>query len=198
MNRYWMLITTLVAFLSTLGCTTSVERDPAGVGGSLRAAPGYTVPERANIKLIWQISSGSPDYSYAYGDGISVGTEFSLDLGVAPPAEALNSYGVGVAVLVLFEDGVTLPDGNADDVGDDELLVGAMRGASGMYSIVYVEDGVDTAELLGWERLPAGFSCVRGVPADAAETFDTFELIECAELEVTVGNPDEMEFTNWT
>ncbi|MDH5492974.1 MAG: hypothetical protein OEY14_13550, partial [Myxococcales bacterium] len=47
---------------------------------------------------------------------------------------------------------------------------------------------------------PDGYSCGSGIPAPPGESFDGFEPMDCAGLEVTMNAPDEANWTwpNWT
>src|SRR5438128_413220 len=83
---------------------------PAGsftVAGTVAAggpATGVTV-------VLWQVTSGSPDYTWKYGMGSATGTMFMVTLDMVPPPQAINSYGIGVGIVGLLPAGTTIPDG---------------------------------------------------------------------------------------
>ena len=164
------------------------------VDGKIVAAAGKTVPASASVKTIWSVSSGSPDYAYAYGDGTSSNATFSTNFPMDPPAEALNADIVGVGILVLYTEGMTPADGKL--ASEAEIFANAI-GAAGQYAVIFkVKD--DPLAPAWVKDFPAGYSCAKGVPAPSGGTFDSFAPVDCAEVEITVDDLNNIEFVNWT
>jgi len=168
-------------------------------GGPLAANPGKTVPAHAQVEVIWSVSSGSPDYAYAFGSGEASGGTYTVSLPDPPPAEALNSYGtgfgdIGVGIIVLLPDGTSVPAGKVSDATMNDIETKAIGGSAG-YAIIYKGAG---ASKLSWSSLfPDGYSCAKGVPAKPGETFDTLEPVDCSEVVITVDSLNNLEFNNW-
>lgn len=163
--------------------------------GQITAASGKTLPDGAVASVIWSVSSGSPDYAYAYGSGTTTAEGFDVSFAADPPAEALNSYGIGVGIIVAMPAGQGLADGKVSEAAMDTLDQTAV-GATGQYAIIYKKAG---AAGLDWSgAFPDGYSCAKGVPAAAGQTFDSFALVDCAEVVLTVDDLDTIDFTNWT
>lgn len=164
-------------------------------GGKIAAAGGKTAPAEAVVDCVWVVSSGSPDYSYAFGSGEATADSFTLSFEEDPPAEALNSYGIGVGVLALMPTGKGLAQGKLDDKLSDTLEDTAL-GAAGGYAIIFKKAGA--ADGPAWAGdFPDGYSCAKGVPA-TGDGFDTFAPVDCAEVVITVDDINNIEFTNWT
>ena len=103
--------------LATAGCEDNQPSTPPlhTVSGSVDA----TVPSEAQTAvIIWEVSSGSPDYVYKFGEGTAADGRFSITLSSDPPAEAINSYGLGVGLVAVLVPGVTLPEGRVAPVGN--------------------------------------------------------------------------------
>jgi hypothetical protein len=140
------------------------------------------------------VTTGSPDYSYAFGGGSSTGRTFSLDFPGDPPAEALNSDGVGVGAIVLTATTDSVPTGR---LVDDSWTTWTVYGASGGYAVIY--RAADATDLRWWiDPFPTGYSCGRGVGAPPGETFDGFEPADCDSVVLEINDLDAIEFPNWT
>lgn len=208
MTRVFLL--TLLGASLALGCS-----DDDSAGGAGGAGPGRTIAvkgpkaqEAANAYVIWGVSSTSPDYSYRFGSGTSSGGQLSLSLPgdasgtVTVPDEALNTYNaskpakLGVGQVVLMKSDTTLPEGKLSLSKED---VAKAIGLSARYSFIYrADDG--SAEDIAWiGKFPQGLSCGRCVPAAESQTFDTFEPVDCASMEVeTADDLDSLDVCNWT
>lgn len=163
--------------------------------GKTEVAQGNSFPAADNkVFAYWVVSSGSPDYIYVFGQGTATSTGFTINFESEPPAEALNSYGVGVAIV-----GGLLPSSTTYAPGkltDESLFYEAAttQALTDRYAIIYKKAG---AEGLGWtSSFPEGYSCGKGVPAADGETFDTFEKVDCAQVILRI---DTMfDIVNWT
>ncbi|HMR05470.1 MAG TPA: hypothetical protein PKA88_06820 [Polyangiaceae bacterium] len=169
----------------------------SGTGGAAGtatfAASGTVEPPAAAgpIAVAWTVSSGSPDYSYIFGTSSSDGAKFSVDLISDPPAEAINSWGGAIGVVVLFKSGATVPTGKFTW---NSALKQSVLGVSGQYAVVYK---APNASGIGWlDQFPAGYACGKCVDAVPGETFDTFVASDCSKL--VVGPIDTVPVCNWT
>ncbi|WP_437566795.1 hypothetical protein [Sorangium sp. So ce542] len=173
----------------------------AGDGGGGGGTAGFTVtgpisgdavPQDTQVIVAWVVSSGSPDYAFSFGDGSVSGVTFTVGFGSAPPSEAINSHGVGVGVVFLLEPGTDVPEG----VLDEEVIEAAVVGASPRHAIIWRDpSGPGTS----WsDGFPYGFGCGKCAAAEG-ETFDTYEPVDCSEVEVQATSDFEsLEFCNWT
>ena len=148
-----------------------------------------TGPADGNAIVVWVVSSGSPDYVYKFGQGPSTPTTFTVSLASnPPPAQALNTGGIGVGIVVVLAPGTAIP---ADGMIDENVLDGA--GVSNQHSIIYKAQGANLG--VPWmDAMPAGYSCGMCVPA--AGTFDTFVETQCTNVQVQWGAA--LDPCNWT
>lgn len=144
---------------------------------------GSDIPADADLIVLWAVSSSSPDYAYEYGDGSSSGPRFTLSLADAPPPDlALNDYGagrrVGIGFVALVPSGSAPPEGVLDPDAELTLL------GTSATPIIWRE-GAPGGDL-SWAALfeEATYECGRCVPAGEGETFDTFEPVDCDQLDI--------------
>jgi hypothetical protein len=193
--RFFRLVLSLVVVAGVgLGCTESTEvgSNTADVRGVLTPAAGHTVPESAEVFALWMVSAGSPDYGYVFGEGESSGASFGISFDGDLPAEATNR-GLGVAFIVLSSTPVAAGRLETEVTGEGDLLGGAAgyamiwRDPAGLGEMPYREWALD---------FPVGYSCAELV--DEPDTFDSFRPIACEDVEITVADPDTLDFGNWT
>jgi hypothetical protein len=153
------------------------------VSGTVAAggpATGVTV-------VLWQVTSGSPDYTWKYGMGSSSGTMFMVTVDMTPPPQAINSYGIGVGIVGLLPAGTNIPDGM---VTSSQLQNASF---SDRYAIIYKAPTANPT-LVPWiAPFGEGLSCGRCV--DQATGFDTFEPIACPMVQIVHG---AQMVCNWT
>jgi len=137
--------------------------------------------------VLWQVTSGSPDYTWKYGMGTSSGTMFMVTVGMTPPAEAINSYGVGVGIVGLLPAGTTIPDGM---VTSSQLMTASF---SDRYAIIYRAPTANAGVVPWITPFPEGLSCGRCV--DEATGFDTFTPVACPMVQIIHG---AQMVCNWT
>jgi len=169
---------------ATPGQTVSGGVDPAVQGEGLTAA------------IIWEVS-GSPDYAYKFGEGTVTHGRFSIALPGDPPAEAINSYGIGVAVIVVLAPGVTLPDGKLAP----NILATDIVGISARNSVIWRAKSLNLPESgppPDWWPLgfPQGLACGACTPRPDGGAFDGFAPTVCDQLQVTAVNI--VDVCNWT
>lgn len=174
-----------------------IDGDVTVEGGAMAPAAGFY-----GVHTIWQISSGSPDYLYVFGSGEAeikaTNSTFSMSFLTPPPAEALNSYGVGVGLLMgLFDPTMPLAPGVgmfSDEVSDAPGIV--TEAAADRFGIIYIAPDADKTAL-GWTaNFPDGYSCGRGVDAVVADDFDTFEPVSCDTVVLRIATM--FDVVNWT
>ncbi len=184
-------------------------------------------PDSAEVTLVWEVTSGSPDTVVA--EGVPVTGEFPasfhLELLEPPSEDSLNDYSynganearIGVAYIT-----VLAADVSAEELDDDDLL-----GIAESQLLVYVDrdvqEGTFSAELLGGtlskgyhlmgvdpvteEEVAAGDACRDA--ANEAQDWEAWE--ECGGIfdqmyEVDASTPvsvrldesDNLIFPNWT
>jgi hypothetical protein len=189
---------------------TQTPDEPAGeafvVKGVRAAGEGMTLDAKPQRLFgLWSVSSGSPDYIYMFGQGEASGDAFTMTFDGPPPAEAINSYGVGVAVIGgLASESTPLASGRCEE---DCLGFPGRQAKMGVpfadafadrYAVIWVDASKDFSnpKLPDWMRnAPKGYSCVKGVPS-TNDGFDGFEQVDCAQVVLRVDM--KFEFVNWT
>jgi hypothetical protein len=144
------------------GCDPQADPDYQGevlatVQGTIRSELSQP-PDSCHVALIWQVTSGSPDY--VVGQDVEVRgvfpTSFAIDLYTPPPTESLNNYDgsrVGVALVVVSDRPITDLDLGGDE--PDGLLGGCED-----YLVIYVENDIQPgtfAECAFGSPLNAGY-----------------------------------------
>ncbi len=185
--------------LALVACGDDDPETLTRVTGVTTADPGYTVPETTGARILWVVSSGSPDYELLSASGTASPTGFEIDLEDPIPERALNTYDdfrLGVGVVVAAEAGQTLITG---EIETDEQWE-AIGAGSPRHAIIYVDGTVpDDFEADSWVRdFPAGYSCGEGVAAAEGETFESFRPIDCSEVVLRFGDVDDFDWVNWT
>ena len=177
------------------------------VNGSLEiaATPSGMVMDADALTAVWMVTSSSPDYNYVFGAGsVDMQAEtFSIDFTTPPPSDAINSYGVGVAILIAYDSSELTVSQGIGDAQTDQAFEGIYEagtiatGVTDDYAVIYVEPSAPEAGLLDWAKsFPKGYSCGQGTPAAAGDTFDTFTPIPCDQ--VILRFDDSHDFVNWT
>ena len=161
------------------------------VRGPLTNVSGQPIPANARVVVAWVVTSGTPDYTYIYGEGtVSAGT-YRVAFTAPPPDQALNDGQIGVGIVLLtsgtgLHSGMRLEDAPANTV---------LLGGTGNYAVIY--KAVDAVTRVDWAgQFPLGFSAGAGVerPGD----FDAFAPTDPNGLELLVDDIDNIDFVNWT
>ena len=143
--------------------------------------------------VIWEVSSGSPDYTYKFGEGSIQGNMYTVTFASAPPAEAINSYGVAVGFVTAVDQSFQLADGRIDDsiaVQARGYTVGAIlwKGAAA--------SGTSPEWSAGFN---AGYSCGSCVQSNDDQVFDSFSPLDCSMLPLeTASDLSTIDSCNWT
>lgn len=189
----------LAGFPLLFGCKDEPFSPQGGeqitVSGTLTNKTSKPLPSGTRVLVAWVVSSGSPDYTYVFGEGIvrTNNNTFTIDFNGPPPAKALNSYGLGVGIVLLTTNTSIKEGSDIQGVAESEIV-----GAAGEYAVIYVER--DPAELganIGWvSRFKRGYNVGRGV--DLPRTFDGFEPVSPSSVEIMIDALRNIEFVNWT
>jgi hypothetical protein len=186
--------TSLVLALPLAGCFACGSDDTKDPGELTveGALTNGAAPAKAKVVVIWDVSSGSPDYTYKFGEGASTGARYLVSPTTEPPKEAINSYGIGIGFLTLVPEGTTIPDGK---VNLDTLSI---LGISKQHAIIWRAADANTAGGVMWGAdFPAGYSCGACVAAPEGEVFDSYEPVDCSKVAIDIGESDG-GFCNWT
>jgi hypothetical protein len=167
------------------GQTVSGSVDPTVQGDGLTAA------------IIWEVGSASPNYAYKFGAATVSNGRFSIALPGDPPAEAINSFGIGIAIVVVLAPGVTLPDGKLST----NILSTDIIGISARNSVIWRSQSLNLPESgppPDWWPLgfPQGLACGACTPRPDGGSFDGFTPTACDQLQITV--VDTVNVCNWT
>ena len=180
---------------------------------ALEASLGSAPDEASEAVVMWNVTSGEPDYLYLWGRASVEGDSFKLVLHSRPPAAAMNNSGLGVGMIMLAPRSAGFRDGMQSDA--DEGLYENFRGASERQAIIYVDreqanarieamSSTLTADELKSARehwlfdFPPGYSCGTARAAQSGEAFDGYAPIDCSKVEVRLGKLEEFEFPNWS
>ena len=197
-RRTTLLAVTLSTLAATSGCVsdTRVGEDD-GMRATLEAGSDRAIPDSGEILVVWVVSAGSPDYSYAFGrESFADTTTVALPLGTPPPAEALN-HGLGVGFILAFSGESGIPDGRLDDT-TETALESSIFGAASNQAIIYRADTSSGTGVWWADDFAPGFACGEGVPNPAGSGFDGFSPIDCGDVTIQFVPFELITFPNWT
>jgi hypothetical protein len=147
--------------------------------------------------MIWTVSSGSPDYAYKFGEGTVTNGRFAITLPSDPPAEAVESFGIGIGIVMVLAPGVVLPDGKITTAFSAADILGlSTRG-----SVVWRAKSLNLPDVgppPGWWPLsfPVGYACGACTPAPDAGGFDGFAPTSCDQIQINAYV--QADVCNWT
>lgn len=171
---------------------TNLGQDPGASGGfSVRATDTASAPAGSKVVVLWSVSSGSPDYLYAFGSGTLNGSQVSISFPSSPPEEALNGGVLGIGLLAVIDG--DLPEGRVQDFDESKV-----RALSAHHAVVYRANASGSLLETGWDAsFPVGFACGRCVPKepDSESPFDSFAVEDCSKIEL---EPAGARVCNWT
>jgi hypothetical protein len=162
------------------------------VTGTIQNNTGAPIPANTRLVVLWQVTSGTPDYSYAFGQGTvdpDAGT-FRIELDQPPPAQALNLGTLGVGLIVATTNQTLGNGGTIDDAALAEVV-----GAAGRYGIIYIgSDGVQNPQ---WAtQFDTGYGV--GVGVDVVGDFDQFAPASQSSVVLIIDALENIDFVNWT
>jgi len=147
--------------------------------------------------LLWEVLSGSPEYLYKFGDGTVANGQFSITLPSEPPADAINSFGLGIAFVAVLPAGQTIADGK---LAVDPFTPDNMAGISTRYSVIWRAQTLSlpsTAPVDFWPlSFPEGYACGACTPKPDGGSFEAFAPTSCDHVQITTYDIDQM--CNWT
>jgi hypothetical protein len=183
------------AVASLLAAASCSDSGDPGTGfvvtGTIQNNTGAPIPANTRLLVVWVVTSGDPDHSYVFGHGTineAAGT-FQIQLDQPPPAQALNTGGLGVGIIVATTD-QTIGDGSdATDVSADVV------GAAGRYGVIYI--GQNNIQDPQWASgFDSGYGV--GVGVDVTDDFDRFEPTSASSVVLIIDDLANIDFVNWT
>ena len=194
---FWTMSWLPFALAAVAGCEDGKAASVQGVvvSGSVDDAVGG---EGRTAAIIWMVATGSPDYGYKFGEGTIANGRFSIALPADPPAEAVNSFGLGIAMVLVPLPGVTWPDGRLSESD----LGSVISGISARHSVIWRAKSLDLGDAgvredVSWPyQFPAGLSCGTCTDAPDGGSFDGFAPFACDQLRIDAYGA--VEVCNWT
>ena len=180
----------MLASIALAGCLDSTDPgDAVTITGVIENRNAATIPANARVVVLWGVSSGSPDYSFAFGTGtVSPGGEFSITFDGPPPEAALNNGTLGVGLVLLTTD-QSLAEGQ---LPSDYSFPGLL-GFTEDHSIIYRSGttGIDWAA-----AFPPEYSV--GEVQRSNVGFDSFIRVGLDDLRLVVDMIQNLNPPNWT
>lgn len=164
---------------------------PYHISGTLTGAVD-SLPDDAEVVIMWSVSATSPDYSHVFGKGeINLRSRsFSVVFEENPPERALNAGMLGVGVIVVARKGTFENHQEFSEWSNDDFFGGATNNA-----VIFIRPVMPGFR--GWEdNFKEGFSVGKGV--DLEGEFDGFEPTSPSKIEITIDDMENLEFVNWT
>lgn len=189
------------AFLAVLfftaiatGCQDGTGPGGFVVTGHIQNNTQASIPANTRLVAVWGVSSGTPDYSYVFGEGTInrfTGT-FRIVFDQPPPVAALNNGVLGVAFLIATTD-QSLTDGDSLTGSSSTAQI---IGVTGQHAVIFV-DHQDTLYVNTWvPSFPTGYSV--GVGVKVPGTFDKFEPVSRSSPILIIDDLANIEIVNWT
>lgn len=154
------------------------------IQGSVVSVDDLEVPERAQVVVIWQVSTTSPDSLVKFGQGSSDGSTFRVDFPTDTPiAEALNEGALGVGFVLMVPEGIDLPEDGVLDRDAFRMLEGSSLGISTRHAVVY-HAPYEGAYRFDWaaDFAQGAYNCGEGI--EGGGQFDAIRPVDCAEVEI--------------
>ena len=162
---------------ATTGCYQLPKDDADAAAVSFYAQGKVTSPTTGLPAVLWGVASANPGYSYQFGEvtGLSA-TSFIASFRGDPPDDALNSDGIGVAVVGLFQPGTSLPAGKLPDGFGAQLI-----GFTSQHAIIYKKPGTTPDRWWG-AAFDEGWSCGRCAAPPSGESLQGYAPTLCSDL----------------
>lgn len=177
------------------GCDDS--NDPSQgfiITGTVQNNTQAPIPPNARLVVAWIVSSGSPDYSYVFGQGTlgPSGSTFQIRLDQPPPAQALNAGALGVGIIVATTNQSLQNGDDLSSVPEAEII-----GAAGQYGVIFVTDPAQAALYRDWaDQFEPGYGV--GVGVQVPTDFDRFDPASPSSVILTIDDLQNIEVVNWT
>jgi hypothetical protein len=171
------------------GCVQLQPEEDADAG-VVFYAQGHTNSNTVGIPaVLWGVASASPAYSYRFGNVEPLSaTSFIANFTSEPPDDALNSDGIGVATVALFQQGSTIPNGKQPEGFGSQVL-----GFTAQQAILYKKPG-STPDRWWGAAIEEGFSCGRCAAPPSGETTEGYTPTLCSELLLELAPQDACDW----
>jgi hypothetical protein len=166
------------------------------VRGRIQNNTGAPIPAGARLVVVWGVSSGSPDYSYVWGEGVIDRMTGTLHVRFEgpPPAEALNNGMLGVGLVVATTD-QSMKDG---DTLTSHYPLTSIIGLTPQHAVIFVNGHPDTLQVPTWARaFDTGYSVGVGVKVPGS-VFDKFVPVSPSSAILIIDALANLEIVNWT
>lgn len=156
---------------------------------------GDAVPAGTKVVALWSVTTTSPAYFYLLGQGQASGAGFRITLPMDElPQLALNTGGLGVAMLVALPQEATLPQEGSLTRDEFRALTNQAIGISKRHAVIYRQRGGQPSSAWSLD-FSQGYQCGVGVEASANQSAETFKPVSCAEVAIS---PDgQLDWVNW-
>ena len=164
------------------------------VTGTIQNNTQQSIPANARIVVAWAVSSGSPDYSYLFGEGSfdPVAGTFSIAFEQPPPSAALNVGALGVGIIAVTTNQSV---GTGDDLGtipETEII-----GVAGRHAVIYLTTPEQGVEYRDWAAdFEAGYGV--GVGVEVPGDFDAFQPVSASSVVLIIDDLGNIDLVNWT
>jgi hypothetical protein len=195
-RRARLTLTRILFGAAVSGCLNGTDPSTGfAVSGRIQNRTGRPIPADARLVVIWGVSSGSPDYSYVYGEGVidRITGMFGVRFEGPPPAAALNNGVMGVGLVIattdhLLKDGDSLP--NRPPTFD-------ILGVTAQHAVIFLASQPDTLQVPTWATaFDAGYAV--GVGVKVPGTFDKFVPTSPSSALLIIDALTNIEVVNWT
>lgn len=165
------------------------------VRGRVQNNTGAPIPAGTRLVVIWGVTSGSPDYSIVFGEGVidrMTGT-FGVRFDGPPPAAALNNGVLGVGIVIATTD-QTLKDGDSlpNSAPTFDIL-----GVTAQHAVIFLATQPDTLQMPTWATgFDTGYAV--GVGVKVPGTFDKFMPVSPSSALLIIDALANIEIVNWT
>lgn len=191
---------TLASVLVAAAVAGCLEGTDPGAGfvvsGRIQNNTGKPIPAGARVLVAWGVSSGSPDYSYIFGEGAidrMTGT-FHVRFEAPPPAEALNNGVLGVGLVFVTTDQV-LHDG--DSIPNRPPTFDIL-GLTPQHAVIFLATPPDTLQMPAWATaFDTSYSLGVGVKVPGS-VFDKFVPARPSSAKLIIDALANLETVNWT
>lgn len=194
-RRASVFLSVLFSTSITAGCQDGTGPGGFVVTGHVQNNTQAPIPADARLLAVWGVSSGTPDYSYVFGEGTIdrvLGT-FQIRFDQPPPLDALNAGEVGVAFLVATTN-QSWTDG--DSLGSSSDVSGVI-GVTGQHAVIFMRSDT-AAQLCGWcATFGLGYSVGVGVELPD-EVFDIFVPASRSSPVLIIDDLANIKIVNWT
>lgn len=185
-----LLLTTLIA-----GCSDSTDSSQGFVvTGTIQNNTQAPIPPDARLIVAWGVSSGSPDYSYVFGEGTldPVAGTFRIQFDQPPPAQALNLGALGVGIIVVTTNQSLQTGDDLSTASEADFI-----GAAGQYGVIFTTTPAEAAQYRDWAAdFEAGYGV--GVGVQVPGDFDRFDPAASSSVVLIIDDLQNIEFVNWT